>query len=236
MRKLLPAIVAITLCLNSCWKDTVVPTPILNNNTILIDASKDGGVWWYPQVGNFSPVAAHQGQAIANYLRRLGYSVVEAPRGQVITWPFLSRFRKVIRFGGFDTYTQQEIYAYDSLVARSASILFIQDHLQNASNDLLSSHWGLNFSGSVTATVTQWTTHPITNAVSSLDYNAGSVIMNPDSNKITVLGYFSSGKNQMAAIGILHHPSSKIVFMGDGNGIETIPQPFTNNLVRWLFH
>ena len=32
---------------------------------ILIDASRDGGVWWFPQAGPFSPTAAHQGKALA---------------------------------------------------------------------------------------------------------------------------------------------------------------------------
>jgi hypothetical protein len=235
MRKLLPAVIAIILCFSSCEKSHLLPGPMSNTNTILIDASKDGGVWWYPQSGDFSANASHQGQALANYLRKMGFDVVEVPRGQVIKWSYLSQFRKVIRFVGFGTYTQQEIDAYDSLAAHSASILFIQDHLQNASNDNLSAHWGLNFSGSVTATISQLAPHPITNGVSSLNFDAGSVILNPDANRITVLGSFSVPNYQQAAIGILHHPSSKIVFMGDGNGIELTPQPFTDNLVHWLF-
>ena len=206
-----------------------------SSKAILIDASRDGGVWWFPQAGNFSAYDWRQGKAFADYLKNMGYYVVEVPRGTVITWSFLSRFHNVIRFGGFGTYTKQEIDAYDSLANHSASILLIQDHLTNGPNDPLSSHWGLNFSGAVKGTITQFEHHPITNGVYSLDYNAGSVITNPDLKKITVLGYFSAVETQQVALGILHHPTAKIVFIGDSNGIEDVSQPFTDNLVQWLF-
>ncbi len=41
---------------------------------ILIDASHDGGVWWFPQSGPFSPGAPHQGKALADHLRGLGHT------------------------------------------------------------------------------------------------------------------------------------------------------------------
>ena len=259
MRKLLPAIIAIALCLGSCTQEPIISdsrpaagnggnnytnnnskpdtTPATKDGTIplLIDASRDGGVWWFPQAGNFSATETHQGQALASYLRSMGYKVVEVPRGQPITWSYLSQFQKVIRFVGCGTYSQEEINAYDSLASHSASILMIQDHLQNFPNDPLSAHWGLDFSGSMTGSVTQFAEHPITIGVTSLYYMAGSVIVNPDPKKITVLGAFPGSEPQQAAIGILHHPTSKIVFMGDGNLIEAVPQPFTDNLVNWLF-
>src|SRR3954453_17646048 len=52
--------------------------------TILVDASKDGGTWWFPQAPPFfSDLADHQGKAIADYLRSVGYQIDELPRGAV---------------------------------------------------------------------------------------------------------------------------------------------------------
>ena len=41
-------------------------------NRVLVDASKDGGVWWFPQGGSFDPDAYHQGKPLADYSPRLG--------------------------------------------------------------------------------------------------------------------------------------------------------------------
>jgi hypothetical protein len=206
------------------------------SNTILIDASKDGGVWWFPQSGNFSTDAYHQGKALADYLRNAGFKVEEVVPGKQITWSYLSKFKRVIRFGGFAAYAKAEIDAYDLLLSQGASLLIVQDHLQNFSNDALSSHLGLNFSGSFSGTITQFVQHPVTNSVSSLSYIAGSVIIDPDADKISTLGALSiSSSQQVTTMGILKHSRSKIFFIGDGNGLEQLPQPFTDNLVKWLF-
>ena len=209
---------------------------VQNSNTILVDASKDGGVWWYPQSANFSPASPHQGKALADYLRNMGFVVEEVPAGKLITWSYLSHFKRVIRFCGVASYTKEEINAYDSLLSNSASVLIVQDHLQNFSNDGLSSHLGLDFSGSFSGTITQFAQHPITVGVSSLSYIAGSAIRNPDPGKITSLGLLSISNSENATVmGILQHSRSKIFFIGDGNGLQQLPQPFTDNLVKWLF-
>ena len=208
-----------------------------NDKLILVDASRDGGVWWFPQASKFSASLPHQGKALADYLRSKGFEVDELPRGTTITWNLLKKYRKIIRAAGFGNYTSTEISAYDSSVLHSSSILFLSDHLQNFPNDKLSAHLGLNFSGSHTGTITPTSNHPTTEAVSSISYIAGSVINQPDPAWMTILGYVGKTATQpgYAAMGILHHPKAKIFFIGDVNGIEQIPQPFTNNLVTWLF-
>src|ERR1041384_4886026 len=47
---------------------------------VLVDASRDGGVWWFPQVAPFSGTDAHHGQALADAVRSLGFVVEELPR------------------------------------------------------------------------------------------------------------------------------------------------------------
>lgn len=206
---------------------------------ILIDATRDGGVWWYPQyeATGFSASEHHQGKALADYLRGLGYQVDELGRGISITSDLLSKYDKVIRAGGAGSYSTSELAAYDAFLSRPSALLLIQDHQKNFPNDALSRQLNLPFTGAQAGTVTRFNQHAITEGVESHAYIAGSVIPNPDPNRITVLGTLSYGADstQAAAMGILHHPASRIFFIGDINGLEQVPQPLTGNLVKWLF-
>src|SRR5262249_30671099 len=58
-----------------------------NSKAILVDASKDGGVWWWPQTpsNGYSENRDHQGKPLADYLKKLGYEVDELPLGAIIT-------------------------------------------------------------------------------------------------------------------------------------------------------
>lgn len=78
---------------------------------ILVDASHDGGVWWFPQAGTFYSDSAHQGKELADYLRSLGYEVTEVPRGWEVTDSLLSSFTMVIRTGEWGSYRDSELDA-----------------------------------------------------------------------------------------------------------------------------
>ena len=244
------------LILASCEKETIPPASFTNsgtannpssndNNTsskaILVDASKDGGVWWFPQssLTGFSSVNPHQGKALADYLRSLGFEVDELPRGVIITDELLSKYSKVIRATAYFSYTSEEVAAYQTFLKRSSSLFLISDHLQNSPNDQLSISLDLAFEGSFYGPVTTFQQHPITNGVSSQGFNAGSVLKTWDQSKVTPLGLlnFQSGTEFITAVamGIRNHPNSKIFFIGDLNGVEEVPQPFTQNVVEWLF-
>ena len=215
--------------------------PVLHSesNKILVDASRDGGVWWYPQYGatGYDATAPHQGKALADYLRSLGYVVDELPRGTEITDKLLGGYDKVIRANAFGHYAPSELAAYNSLLDRPSALLLLQDHHTHTSNDNLSSHLGLSFSGAETGTITRFAPHDITKGVTGHHFVAGSVIANPDRKKMTVLGTLSTGSDSTvsAAMGILHHPTARVFFLGDVNGLEGVPQPLTGNLVNWLF-
>lgn len=212
------------------------------SNSILVDASRDGGVWWFPQGPGtgYNASANHQGKALVDYLRSKGYIVDELPRGAVITTELLNKYNKVIRAAAFFSYSTQEIEAYQSFLSRPSSLFLISDHLQNTVNDGLSAYLGLMFEGSHWGPITSFQSHPVTAGVSSVNFIAGSVIRNWDASKITVLGSINiqsgGGEGTMVgAMGIVNHPSSRIFFIGDLNGIEQVPQPFTSNIVKWLF-
>ena len=227
-------LVSITLLLQACIKPSD-PNPVALKDKILVDASKDGGVWWYPQTGLTGDANAyHQGKKMADYLRSLGYQVDELSRGTTITWPLLKQYTKVIRAGGFGNYSSGEILAYDSFLNRSSSLMLLQDHLTNYSNDLLSEHLGVKFAGAETGNVTKFTAHPITTGVTNYDFMAGSIVANATKNSnMTVLGWL--GRNDYPVMGILHHPTARIFFLGEMNGLEQVPQPLSANIIKWLY-
>jgi len=219
--------------------DTVAnsnPTIAPPKDAILIDASRDGGVWWFPQVTPFNADEPHQGTALANYLKGMGYKVEELGGGKTITMEILQRFKYVIRAVGDGSYTSAEMQAYMQFLKGNNALLLFNDHLKNFPNDQLSDFLGLKFEGAYDGPVYTVNNHPITAGVTHVNYIVGSVIVKPDPDKVTVLGYCSYANiKNAAAMGILNHPSCRIFFIGDMNGLEQLPQPFTDNLINWLF-
>jgi len=251
MKKSIKILVVLTTILSACNKsDFQLPISSnfpkgkgLSNGTmakpqrILIDGSHDGGVWWFPQSIQtcFSPTNEHQGKKLVEYLVSQGFFVDELPRGEKITSDLLNQYSKVIRAGAFGNYSQEEMAAYESFLNRNTSLLLLSDHLTNTTNDNLSSQLGLQFEGAYGGTITSFTTHPVTDGVTSYPFNVGSVVRNFDPSKIKIVGSIQVNGSMAGAMGTVDHPNSKIFFIGDTNGIETIPQPFTVNLINWLF-
>ena len=221
---------------------------------ILVDASHGGGVWWFPQssVGGFSPDEYHQGQALANRLRALGYEVDELARGVTITSSLLSQYDKVIRAGKYGDYLDTEIQAYLDYVEREdASLIFISEYLRPDNKDELAEALGLPFRGLARGWVANYEYHSITQQAVPFEYIAGSVLLDPDSNPdIEVLGRLRDAdfvdlngndikdpdeQTGSAVLGILHSYPARIFFLGEMNGIEQVPQPLVDNLVSWAF-
>src|SRR3954465_7615209 len=186
MKKIIPVVAIISILLSSCIKDfnlddIPIPNPYVPGNlrirdTILVDASRDGGVWWYPQTGTFNPQINHQGTALVNYMHSLGYVVEELPGGAIITPELLRKYDLVIRAGEFGTYTTQEIAAYQEFLSRNSSLLLSSEHSAQLQNDQLAAYLGLQFEGSYTTEITQFNAHQITDRVTSYPFIAGSVI------------------------------------------------------------
>ncbi len=233
-------------------EDSISPNP----NKILVDASRDGGVWWFPQSSDsaFHADQYHQGKALVDWLIDQGYQVDELGRGTVFNTNLLKHYSKIIRAGAFgDDYTNEEILAYKDFLQRKGSLLLIRDFVNNLDHDYLSENiLGLQFEGIITGGVTLFAHHPITSGVDYLMYGTGSVITNAKGNPhITILGKLDSGYyldrnlngiydgNDIiapAVMGILDtYPKCRIFFIGDINGLEYLPQPFTENLFNWLF-
>ncbi|MFZ9386800.1 MAG: hypothetical protein ACO25B_02870 [Chitinophagaceae bacterium] len=220
------------------WGGPITSNP-LQRDTILIDASRDGGLWWFPQSeqSGFSTERDHQGKYLADHLKQKGFKVVELYRGAVISDDLLSRYRFVIRAGGYGNYSQDELTAYSRFLSREVSLLLLQDHLANRSNDALSRMLDLNFTGMISGPVGNFAPHPVT-ANANLSFTAGSFLNQPDTSKVTLLGFITGSSTndstRNVVMGIRKHPTARIFFIGDVNGLEQIPQPLTTNLFRWL--
>ena len=229
-----------------------------SDSAILIDASNDGGCWWFPltQETGFSPSLNHQGLKFANILRNHGFTVDELPRGTIISDALLSKYKMVIVASPF-FYSESALHAYDNYLSRNNVVLLIFADYQRSGQNQLAGHIGIplkgisrKLSGGNYCVADSFVTHPITNNVTSLNYNAGSAVLDTTNSNIEILGWLSSGcyvdlnDNEIRdpnepvgspVMGILHHPTAKIFFIGDINGLEETPQPLTNNLINWAF-
>jgi hypothetical protein len=221
---------------------------------ILIDASHDGGIWWFPQyeATGFNPNAPHQGQGFANHLREKGFEVTELGRGIELTDEMFFGNYIIIRAGGFGTYTQKELEVYGRLIDRGTNLVYFTDHTLNDPVDELGEHLGLQMTGAVSGGIDKFAPHEITANLEYIDYIAGSVVTNVIQNpNIEVLGWLNDGgytdlngnnikdPNEPAGspvMGILKYPKSRIFFIGDTNGLQVRPQPFIDNLIQWMGH
>lgn len=225
---------------------------VIDTRKILVDASHDGGVWWFPQGGGgvFNPDLDHQGTRLAAMLRLKGFEVDELPRGQVIDAKLFSKYDKVIRAGCYGTYSTTELDAYRSLLSRPSSLLLAGEYLRPGMRDPIAEMVGLQLAGSATGNVGKYADHPITTGAVPLRYIAGSVVMNLDNKEIVPLGWldmsayadlngngiFDTGEPLGGAVmGVVKHPKAKIFFIGDINGIEQAPTPLTGNIIAWMF-
>ena len=217
---------------------------------ILIDASGDGGTWWYPQSGTFDPNQDHQGKALADYLRSLGHDVTELPRPYTITAELLGDCGLVIRAGGFRGYSSDEITAYLDYVQGGGRLLLLGEHMINNPGDDLAAGFGLLFEGATQGEnrMTNFTTHPISQGVGSVPYIVGAGLTSfPGTAQVigslSDLSYLDldNSRTQDAAepsappvLGVMDYGSGRIVFCGDVNMWQSVPQPLTDNVVNWL--
>ena len=214
---------------------------------ILVDASRDGGVWWFPQTGPFNPAADHQGRALAEFLRSLGHKVTELPRPYTITTELLADYDIVIRAVGFGDYEETEITAYLAYVQKGGNLLLLADH---STTDALAMSLGLQFEGATRGEnlLTNFVAHPITQGVGTVFYNCGSGLTSYPVTaqilgKLSSLSYLDLNNNgvqdlgepsEPPVLGAMTYGKGRIVFCGDTNLWEMVPVPLTNNVLQWL--
>jgi hypothetical protein len=130
--------------ISSALADSPADQPA-HERRILIDASRDGGVWWFPQGESFDPDAPHQGREFAEYLRSLGYAVDELGRDAAVTSPLLDKYSMVIRAGEWGRARAEELRAYELFLQRRVTLVLLSDHRNTDPTDELAESLGVKF-------------------------------------------------------------------------------------------
>ena len=238
-------LLSISLCISGCGlmlteppdvEESLGQVPDLPDSSlehrILIDASRDGGVWWFPQAGPFFPEEDHQGRALAEYLRGLGYEVEELPRGVQITDSLLVNYKYVIRAAEWGSYRGSELAAYGRFVERETTLILLSDHRKTDPSDELAEMLGVTFTGFLGGSVNRFATHAITNDVWGGLYYDGAVATSFNTNDVEVIAWVDYNQPVM---GVINSHVAKIFFSGDTNIFQSVPQPLVDNLVSWGF-
>lgn len=212
-----------TLCL-ACLALIVIPFETLQAAEtqaqkkpfrVLVDASKDGGLWWFPQGegGVFDPRQPHQGKPLADLLRRQQWEVVELPRGDVITVEKLRDFDLIIKPPAYFSYTADEAMAYLNSIVAGARVLLLGGG-NAANNDAITQMFGLRFeSRSRFGSLKQWMSHPLTADVECCNVAWTAVSEAP--NNAVLLAWFNRGEvNPRPVLGYLHYGNGCVVFVG----------------------
>jgi hypothetical protein len=195
---------------------------------ILVDASDDGGVWWFPQGGAGDPSAPHQGKALADYMRSLGGDVRELPRPFRTSLYLLNQYPLVLLVGACNVRDSFEIPAYKEYVLRGGRLILIGEHPCTLMSPL-PRVFGLQMSGSHWGTVVDFTPHPITIGVTSLQYHAGSSIAKAPPGATTL-----GSLHGEPVMGIMPLGSGEVFYIGDVHALEAVSQPFVDNLICHL--
>ncbi len=224
--------------------------------SVLIDASKGGGIWWAPQAPpGLDPERPHQGSLLADYLRSLGFEVTELPRtatfGNEVTIS-LAQLREhdlVIRAPEFFEYTAAELAAYDVYVAEGGNLFIVADHLsQRGRTDDLAEHFGVTLAGVTDGVLDTFAPSPLTEGVGPLAWRVGSGIVS-HTESVTIVGWLSEQSfvdldgddlldpgeptaPPVLAYGI--HGQGRVVVLAEMNSLQGVPQPLTDNIINWL--
>lgn len=200
---------------------------------VLIDASKDGGVWWFPQWQYFDAEQYHQGKAFADLLRQDGAEVIELPRGESITLEKLKGFDVVVRVPAFFAYSQSEAIAYRDSVAAGTRLLFIGG--VSRSRDPIAEIFGLAFERSNHFTCpTRWSQHPFTESINENCENVWSGVVKVP--KEAVLLAWMNRKNETPVLGYVPSGKGYVVFSGRASISGGTDRSFSRSLINSMGH
>ncbi len=197
---------------------------------ILIDASHDGGVWWFPQYGTYDPSVDHQGKRFADYVRSLGYDVDELGRDVVLTDSILDAYSMVIRAGEWGTYLPGELAAYARFLERETTLILLSDHRMTDPQDELAEMLGVTFTGLLTGSITRVAPHPVTGGLLGLRLIGGALASAFDPERVEILAWVENAP----VMGTIKFGRARIIFLGDTNIVQSVPRPFVDHLVTWL--
>ena len=107
--------------------------------------------------------------------------------------------------------------------------MVLGEFLRAGESDPVAERLGVTFVGTIRGQVSEFATHPLTDSATAFEYVAGSYIESAAPG-VELLGWVE-GKPVMA---VVETGSSRSFFLGDVNGLQRVPQPFTDNLITWI--
>jgi len=195
---------------------------------VVIDASHDGGVWWFPQVTQFDPGLPHQGSPLAEHLRGRGWEVIEVPRGTKIA----NQFRGasiVVRLNLSRGYEDSDVAAYQRFVKNGGRLLLIEGYVRDeeANKDSVARLFGVRFEGVVREPVIdRVVAGTVMQGIGHLGFQIGSIVVAyPKSTQ--PLAYLS---NDRLVMGTFRFGRGRIIFLGSVFPVLYVSQPFTKRL------
>jgi hypothetical protein len=183
----------------------------------IVDASKDGGAWWFPQAPpSFDAQKPHQGKAAADAMRARGWDVVELPRGEVITPERLNGFDIVVRPTPFSPYAESEVTAYRGAVGAGARLLL----MGSPGGDAVSQGFGLAFGATnQIASVDKVVPDAVTTGMNELEIPWVAVVNMPK-DAVGLAWVDSHGTNEKPVLGYANYLEGYILFAGTALGIN----------------
>lgn len=143
---------------------------------LVVDASRDGGLWWHPQVPKAQdPARPHQGKLLADGLRRQGWEVIEIPHGGPVK---LDGATAVLRTdGSYGTaYTPAEIGAYKEFVKGGGTLVLVghASRFRKLPVDTLAAEFGYDFGEELRAPALTWSEDPLVKGLTPAPLGVGS--------------------------------------------------------------
>jgi hypothetical protein len=195
---------------------------------VVIDASHDGGAWWFPQGTQFDPRLPHQGSPLAEHLRGRGWEVVEVPRGTKIVNQ-LRGASIVVRLNLFGGYEDSEVAAYQSFVKSGGRLLLIEGYVRDgeANKDSVARLFGVRFEGVVNEPmIDRVVAGTFMQGIDLLGFQIGSIVVAyPKSTQ--PLAYLSKDRLVM---GTFRYGRGRVTFLSSIYAVLLVPQPFTGRL------
>ncbi len=197
----------------------------------IVDASKDGGAWWFPQAPpSFDVQKPHQGKAVADAMRAKGWDVVELPRGEVITPEKLKGFDIVVRPTSFFPYTKTEVVAYQEAVAAGARLLL----MGSAGGDAVAQGFGLRFSATnQIASVDKVIPDAVTAEMNALEIPWVALTDMPK-DAVVLAWVNTDGSNEMPVLGYANYSVGYILFVGTALGIGNQVESLRGQILTFL--
>lgn len=214
---------------------------------IVINASKDGGVWWFPQEIDCDTSVVHQGKGLVDYLKSEGFLVYESCRQENINLNEFPNMKLLIVAGSYFPYNYAESKKIADYVKNGGKLMLLIDHTPNNG---LPYHLGLDFrKTNSNEVIIEFKEHEITGNRSYEHAIRGVSGLNKSDNIVDVVARLSEAtfldtnyngvqdENEVNApivIGTMQFGQGRVLFSGDINIWQWEENELFKNAISWF--